>query len=169
MTIKTEKDKEAVRTLIIVISALVVLTLVLGVVANYFLIEDDHNANPDWVEKQVLDRIKPVGEVATTVAEAEKASPQASAGSVAPTEDAGPMTGEQVYNTVCVACHGTGLPGIPKVGDASAWGPRAAQGMDVLYEHALKGFKAMPSRGGSGNLSDDNVKDAVNYMVENSK
>lgn len=169
MTIKTEKDKEAVRTLVVVISALVILTLVLGVVANYFLIEDDHNANPDWVEKQVLDRIKPVGQVATTVAEAEKATPKQAVGSVAPTEDAGPMTGEQVFNTVCAACHGTGLPGIPKVGDAAAWAPRITQGIDVLFEHALKGFKAMPARGGSGNLSDDNVKDAVKYMVEKSQ
>lgn len=169
MSIKTEKDKEAVRTLVIVISALVILTLVLGVVANYFLIEEDHNANPDWVEKQVLDRIKPVGQVATTVSEAEKASPSQAAESVAPTETAGPMTGEQVFNTACAACHGTGLPGIPKFGDADAWAPRIAQGIDVLYEHALKGFKAMPARGGSGNLSDDNVKDAVNYMVDNSK
>ena len=169
MSIKTEKDKEAVKTLVTVIVALVILTLVLGVVANYFLIEDSHNANPDWVEKQVLDRIKPVGEVATTVEEAEKATPKQAVGSVAPTEAAGPMTGEQVYNTVCAACHGTGLPGIPKVGDAGAWGSRIAQGKDVLYEHALKGFKGMPARGGSGNLSDQNVKDAVDHMVANSQ
>ena len=169
MSDKNEKDKEAVKTLVIVVSALVVLTLVLGVVANYFLIDDDHNVNPDWVEKQVLDRIAPVGNVATTVAEAKDASPAAAAGSVDSTEDTGPLTGDKVYNTVCMACHAAGLPGIPKVGDAAQWGPRVAQGIDVLYEHAIKGFKAMPARGGSGNLTDQNVKDAVDYMVENSK
>ncbi|MBS0316947.1 MAG: cytochrome c5 family protein, partial [Proteobacteria bacterium] len=52
------------------------------------------------------------------------------------------------------------------------WGPRIAQGKDVLYKHALEGFTGakgtMPARGANPSLTDDEVKAAVNYMVDQS-
>ena len=33
-------------------------------------------------------------------------------------------TGEEVYKAQCVTCHGAGLAGSPKFGDATAWAPR---------------------------------------------
>ena len=81
--------------------------------------------------------------------------------------------GQQTYQQACFACHGTGVAGAPKFGDKALWAPRIAQGKPTLYEHALKGFKGktgvMPAKGGRVDLSDDVVKAAVDYMVENSK
>lgn len=76
----------------------------------------------------------------------------------------GQRTGEQVYTAVCMSCHGDGLAGSPKFGDAGAWGSRIAQGFETLSKHALEGFNAMPAKGGSPDLSDDEVKRAVAYM-----
>ena len=76
------------------------------------------------------------------------------------------MSGEQVYNTACAACHVAGVAGAPKLGDAAMWEPRIAQGVEVLYDHAINGFKAMPPKGGNTSLSDESVKAAVDYMLE---
>ena len=83
--------------------------------------------------------------------------------------DGGVKDGKTVYNTVCSGCHGAGVMGAPKFGDKAAWAPRIAQGMPTLVNHALNGIRAMPARGGAASLSDDEVKAAVQYMVENSK
>jgi cytochrome c5 len=78
-------------------------------------------------------------------------------------------TGEHVYSTVCTACHGTGVAGAPKFGDKKAWAPHVAKGKDVLYKHAIEGFTGtsgtMPPKGGNPDLSDADVKAAVDYMV----
>ena len=81
--------------------------------------------------------------------------------------------GKKVYDSVCVACHATGVTGAPKAGDKADWGPRIAQGTDLLHKHALEGFTGkkgmMPPRGGATTLSDDEVKAAVDYMVSLAK
>lgn len=81
--------------------------------------------------------------------------------------------GKATYEQACGACHAAGVAGAPKFGDAAAWKDRIAQGNDTLYEHAIKGFTGkggvMPPKGGFANLSDDEVKAAVDYMVENAK
>ena len=81
-------------------------------------------------------------------------------------------TGKTVYSQKCVACHGTGATGAPRLDDAS-WSERQAQGMDVLYGHAIKGYQGtkgyMPAKGGFMGLSDDEVKAAVDYMLSAKK
>ncbi len=81
--------------------------------------------------------------------------------------------GEKTYKAACFACHGTGAAGAPKFGDKAAWGPRIAKGLDTLHTHALKGFKGkkgfMPAKGGRADLSDADVKAAVDYMVAHGK
>jgi len=80
------------------------------------------------------------------------------------------LSGSAVYQSTCVTCHGSGLAGAPKYGDHGAWGPRVAKGKDVLYAHALNGFQGtkgvMPPRGGRPDLSDQSVKEAVDYMTK---
>ena len=81
------------------------------------------------------------------------------------------MNGEQVYNNVCVACHyPPGVGGAPALGDAEAWAPRIAQGMDTLIDHALNGFSGstgvMPKKGERLDLSDKEIIEAIEYMVE---
>lgn len=74
------------------------------------------------------------------------------------------QAGAAVYNAACVACHGTGAAGAPKVGDSGAWGARIAQGFDTLVKHAIQGIRAMPPKGGNPDLDDIEVARAVAYM-----
>jgi cytochrome c5 len=76
--------------------------------------------------------------------------------------------GEQVVNEVCIACHGTGALGSPKIGDSGAWAPRISQGYDTLVKHALEGIRSMPARGGNPDLSDTEIAGAVAYMANKS-
>ncbi|WP_163557790.1 c-type cytochrome [Halomonas sp. NO4] len=77
--------------------------------------------------------------------------------------------GEAVYNQACMACHMTGAAGAPIKGDTEAWAPRIEKGMETLYDHSINGFNAMPAKGGQAQLSDEQVKAAVDYMVEDSQ
>ena len=78
--------------------------------------------------------------------------------------------GEQAYNTVCAKCHALGILGAPKFGDKNSWTPRITKSMDALVANALQGFKGetgvMPSKGGEPQLSDEEVKAAVAYMLD---
>ncbi len=80
--------------------------------------------------------------------------------------------GKALYESTCIACHGTGVAGAPKFGDKAVWAPIIAQGTSVLYDRAIHGYTGkrgmMPPKGGS-TASDDDVKAAVDYIVANSK
>lgn len=91
----------------------------------------------------------------------------------APAPVAENTVGKSVYGRTCALCHATGAAGAPKPGDQADWGPRIAQGMDVLNKHALEGFTGakgvMPPRGAAATLTDDEVKAAVAFMVDQSR
>jgi len=76
--------------------------------------------------------------------------------------------GKTLYGQACIACHGAGIAGAPKMGDKAAWAPRLAQGTAILYQHAIAGFQGkagvMPPKGGSS-APDADVKAAVDYML----
>ena len=80
----------------------------------------------------------------------------------------GPLSGQQVYDQFCFACHTSGVGGAPKMGDAAAWAPRRDKGMDVLMDSTLNGLNAMPAKGTCMNCSDDELAEAVNYMLDSS-
>lgn len=102
------------------------------------------------------------------------AAPQAS--QAAPAAASAPVAentvGKSVFGKTCSMCHAAGVAGAPKPGDKADWAPRIAQGKDVMYRHAIDGFTGakgmMPARGGNPALTDDEVKSAVDYMVEKS-
>lgn len=91
----------------------------------------------------------------------------------APAPVAENTVGKSVFGKVCAMCHAVGAAGAPKPGDKADWGPRIAQGNDVLYKHALEGFTGakgqMPARGANATLTDDEVKAAVNYMADQAR
>jgi cytochrome c5 len=78
-------------------------------------------------------------------------------------------SGEQVFNTYCVACHMSGVAGAPKFGNHADWQPRIEKGIDTLLKDAISGIKAMPPRGLCFDCSDDELKFAIEYMIDNSK
>lgn len=115
------------------------------------------NATPE----QIAERLKPSGELCLQGMDC--------GGLTAAPVAAGPKSGDQVYNSVCMACHNTGAAGAPKKGDVAAWASRLAQGMDTMYDHSIKGIRGMPAKGGNPNLSDAEVKAAVDYLIEASR
>jgi cytochrome c5 len=78
------------------------------------------------------------------------------------------QTGEAIYTSTCQACHGAGVAGAPKTGDAGAWGTRIAQGYDTIVKHAIEGIRAMPAKGGNPELDDVEVARAVVFMANQS-
>lgn len=119
-------------------------------------------------QEELMNRIKPVGQVNVA------GQPRVAEPAPAPVQVAqAAKSGEEVYNSACVACHGAGIAGAPKMGDAADWDPRIAQGMDTLYKNAIDGYQGsgglMPPKGGFASLSDAEVKAAVDYMADNSK
>jgi len=83
-----------------------------------------------------------------------------------PTEPTGPRTAEKIYNTYCVACHGTGAAGAPIKGNAEAWGPHIAKGEATLIKHAIEGFNAMPARGTCADCTDEELTDTVCFLIK---
>ena len=71
-----------------------------------------------------------------------------------------------MYNQFCTACHSVGVAGAPKFGNAGDWAPRVAKGFDNLMSNAINGINAMPPRGTCATCSDDEIKGAIEYMVE---
>jgi len=114
------------------------------------------------VDDAIKARIAPVGNVCMS-------GDDCAAAPAAPVA-AGPRSGADVYNASCMACHGTGVSGAPKLGDAAQWSARVGKGMDVLYASAINGLNGvMPPKGLCMNCSDDELKAAVDHMVSNSK
>jgi cytochrome c5 len=81
--------------------------------------------------------------------------------------------GEKVYSQRCAACHDRGLAGSPRNGNKEDWTAAIAQGIDVMVEHSINGYKGqrgfMPARGGHSGLSDSDVTAAVHYLVKENK
>ncbi|MFI2810904.1 MULTISPECIES: cytochrome c5 family protein [Microbulbifer] len=117
------------------------------------------------VDDQIAERIAPVGEICMKGDECAAAAPAGGAAAAG----GGPRTGEQVYNGACQTCHAAGVAGAPKFGDADAWAPRIAQGMETLYSNAINGIRAMPAKGLCADCSDEEIQNAVDYMAENSQ
>lgn len=81
------------------------------------------------------------------------------------------LTGEQVYNQTCVACHGVDgkgrMPGVPNF--TAPDGPLSKPD-DILVRHILEGFRspgspmAMPPRGGNPDLNTADIRAVVGYL-----
>jgi len=77
-------------------------------------------------------------------------------------------SGKEVVDSVCAACHRTGVKGAPKIGDKKAWAKLASRSLTGLTESALKGIRSMPAHGGDLTLSDIEIERAITYMVNQS-
>jgi cytochrome c5 len=133
----------------------IVVAIILTAIVVPFSLKGERSAADSGSADQADSRIQPVARF-----ELAKAAPAAAAG---------PKDGATIVNTVCGACHGTGVAGAPKTGDKAAWAPRIAQGNDTLYKNAISGKNAMPPKGGAADLSDAEIKGAVDHLVGLSK
>ena|SRR5688572_4318345 len=149
------QETSAIQTVFTVLAALIILSaisLVLVYVLNG-LKDFTSEADKATDAASVSERIKPVAEV-------EVAQGSATTG--------GAINAEQIVNTSCAACHGTGALNSPKIGDKSAWGPRISKGYKTLVDHAINGFNMMPARGGNPDLTDAEIAHAVAFMANKS-
>lgn len=122
-------------------------------------------------EAQTAAPAQPVAEAAKP---AEVAKPtESSAPAAMSAADEHHATGEKVYKRTCAMCHQAGVAGAPVAGKKDEWSARIAQGMPTLYAHAIGGFKGakgmMPAKGANPALRDEEVKAAVDYMVNKSR
>ena len=83
----------------------------------------------------------------------------------APAAAPGSRKGEDIYASVCGACHESGAAGAPKAGDKAAWAPRLGMGFDGLVKSAAAGKGAMPPKGGAADLTDNELKRAVAFLA----
>lgn len=98
-----------------------------------------------------------------------KAAPAAAAAASAPSTNTPASTvartGEEVFNTVCTACHTAGILNAPKIDDKAAWEPRAAKGLQGLLAASINGLNQMPAKGGNPSLTEQELSDAITYML----
>ena len=141
--------KQLVTVLVLAFVAPIVVIVLLAQLATSGRTYDEEARSPEAIAK----RIKPVAEV--------------NLGAAGPTgkEPAAKADGRKVYESTCMACHGTGVANAPKFGDKKAWAMHLMHGTEHVYENALKGKGAMPPKGGNLTLSDAEVKAAVDYML----
>lgn len=74
--------------------------------------------------------------------------------------------GKKRYHSTCFACHDSGAAGAPIIGDKKAWKVRLAEGINIVYEKAIKGYRSMPAKGGCLSCSDKEIKMAVDYIIK---
>lgn len=170
--VKRDQKFFDIYSLVIGILAIFALGILVLAMKMSDLTQDIYTTDAEEYQAEVEDRIRPFGQVFLPGEEVAAEAPMVAEAQLAdPVETA--LSGPQVYNEACIACHGSGIGGAPIIGDAAAWQARAAQGADTLYEHALVGFTGtsgfMPAKGARMDLSDDEVRAAVDYMVDESQ
>lgn len=113
--------------------------------------------------------IQIISEVAPAVAEptvAESTQPDG------PGPGASAHSRNATYHQYCNICHDVGVAGAPKLGDADAWVSRIDR-VPEMVANAINGISSesgvMPAKGGFAHLTDDEVRSAVEYMVEASR
>ncbi|HKJ10618.1 MAG TPA: c-type cytochrome [Gammaproteobacteria bacterium] len=157
-------------TFVGVLSFLVLLAVVFFLIARVISHQaqvKEHAAAPNKMEQKITEQnIAPVAKV--NVASSSKAAgggAGASSGGGASASPTAARSGEQVFKSVCMTCHATGAAGAPIVGHKDLWGPRAKQGIKVLLSHAMHGYKGMPPKGTCSGCSEQEIKNAIEYMV----
>ncbi|VAY87772.1 Sulfite dehydrogenase cytochrome subunit SoxD [hydrothermal vent metagenome] len=77
--------------------------------------------------------------------------------------------GKSEYETSCSACHANAAIGAPVVGNKEAWNSVMEKGIEKVYHNAINGINGMPPKGGNMSLSDAQVKEIIDYMIDDSK
>jgi cytochrome c5 len=162
-------DKTFMKRFSGVIVGLVIVTIVIIVIA---VRQDggDENANPSKATI-AAERVAPVGDVRTEAADQDTAPAAAADEGAEPEaaaeagEESGDIDGGAIYAQTCQACHMSGAAGAPVPG-SEAWAERAEKGLDALTASAISGIGAMPPKGGRMDLSDAEIRAAVEYMLD---
>lgn len=151
------KDSEFVNYFMAVLGVLVGITAVILILANSLA------SKQETMDIAMLERTKertaPIGKVNIETVPVQKIS-MTSVATVA-------VKPEDIYQSACHTCHATGVLEAPRIDDKVAWQTRlAAGGLDNLYQVAIQGRGNMPPKGGRTDLSDDDIKLTIDYMLK---
>lgn len=158
-----QTDKTFIKNFSLVVVALVLFTIAIAFLANIVGSKDDEDA-PNR-KASTDERIRPVAGVYTGDAAA-AAIAEAATAPAAQTAVAfdGSLDAEMIYNNVCAACHAAAVLGAPKPGSPEM-AARAEKGMDLVMQNALNGLNTMPPKGGRPDLSDEQIKAVIDFML----
>ena len=158
-------DAEFYKIFAIVSVIIIVLAIFIAIIANIFAGYSSSASENYKVEIQnnTNQRIEPSGKI--NLASNPTIKQEVIVASISKSET---LSGENVYNTVCMSCHTSGAAGAPVIGNSAQWSDRIAEGKEQLYDQAINGVGIMPAKGGLSSLSDDEVKLAVDYIISKS-
>lgn len=168
----SHSDRTFMRHFTLMIVFLTVVALLLILTASLIYHRAPHDRDPTH-HTEVASRIAPLGAVyAGDTGRAAMAAAKAAAAKKAAAQVAygGTTDGKAIYDHLCHTCHTAGVAGAPKLGDAAAWGPRIAEGIDTLIKHAVDGYDGplegvMPAKGGNPSLTHEQVANTVKWMM----
>jgi cytochrome c5 len=83
-----------------------------------------------------------------------------------------PNAGQKIFKQFCTSCHGN--PPIidikaPRINDKKAWQLRRKMGMSALMKLTTMGVGAMPARGGCFECSDEQLRETIQYILDESQ
>lgn len=160
-----KEDRAFMRQFSGVIAGFMVLTVALIFLARYIQPESDGSNNPNQAI-MAEQRTAPIGAVRSGEAGAAAlAEAQAAVAAAAPAEDA-VVDGPSVYGGLCMSCHDTGVAGAPIKGSELMATRETERGLDGLVQNAINGLNAMPARGGNPALTDEQIRAAVEFMLQ---
>lgn len=160
------QDTVFLRMFLFVLGGLVAFTFLIMIAAGFIGESLDQEKSNDPMRMAAVERrVAPVGRV-RIAGEEPPVAQQAAAAPVAVATTAGPRSGPEVYQAACLACHASGAAGAPKTGDKAAWEPRVGAGVEQLVKTVISGKGAMPARAGNPTLTDEEIRAAVEHMLQ---
>lgn len=155
------KDQEFISFFGLILGVLVVITVFVFVIAN--ILSDDHATMDTAMVIATKQRIEPVGKVNIgTVPAAAMPTAHSQTGS-----SPAAMSPQATYESACQSCHLAGVLESPKLEDTAQWKMRVQErSVGGLYTSVINGRGNMPAKGGRVDLSDENIKLVVDYMLK---
>jgi len=148
-----------------IIIGLIIVTAVIIALAFSLQSTPDPNANPSQ-QRLTEERIAPVAGVRVGAEGQAELAAETQAAAASAGSPAGAMSGEQIYQSVCSACHAAGVAGAPMPGSDAMAQRLADKGLDGLVNSAINGLNVMPPKGGRPDLSDEDIHAAVEFMTQ---
>lgn len=158
-----QEDRRFLRQFSSVIAGFMVLTVALIFLARFM--EPESGGQTSQAQAILTEqRIQPVGDVLAGEAGA-AALAEAQAAAVAEAAVDVVVDGQAVYNGLCIGCHQAGVAGAPVTGGDEMVARLDEKGLDMLVANAINGINTMPARGGNPNLTDEQIRAAVEFML----
>lgn len=153
------KDQEFISYFGIILAGLVMIAVIIFIIAT--MLSEGQLETDAALVRATEERIKPISQVNVgEVAAAIETETPAMMGEVN-------MPPEAIYQSVCQACHLSGVLESPKLTDKTAWLTRIKErDLNAMYQSAIAGRGNMPAKAGRADLSDDAIKATVDYMLE---